>query len=92
VNPFALLTESEKNILLATPAIQNSIREGKTHLIPNTIQTSGEIGMCTLENSLASWVKKGEISMETAQDYSIRPEDQTSSTVRWKYSSPTNAR
>lgn len=62
-------------ILLSTPAIQNSIREGKTHLIPNTIQTSGEIGMCTLENSLASWVKKGEISMETAQDYSIRPEE-----------------
>ncbi len=62
-------------ILLATPAIQNSIREGKTHMIPNIIQTSGELGMGTLEKSLAEWVKKGELSLETAQDYSIRPEE-----------------
>ena len=60
-------------ILLATPAIQNSIREGKTHLIPNIIQTSGELGMGTLDKSLADWIKKGEISLETAQDYSVHP-------------------
>jgi twitching motility protein PilT len=62
-------------IMLATPAIQNSIREGKTHLIPNIIQTSGELGMSVLEKSLADWVKKGEVTMETAQDYSVRPEE-----------------
>ncbi len=64
-------------ILLATPAVQNSIREGKTHLIPNIIQTSGELGMCMLEKSLAEWVKKGEISMETAGEYTTRPEEVT---------------
>jgi twitching motility protein PilT len=46
-------------ILLATPAVRNTIREGKTHQIDNIIQTSGELGMLSLEASLASWVKSG---------------------------------
>lgn len=62
-------------ILLATPAVRNVIREGKTHLIDNIIQTSTNIGMATLENSLAGLVKTGKVSTDTAVSYSLRPQE-----------------
>ncbi|MFZ5366295.1 MAG: type IV pilus twitching motility protein PilT [Patescibacteria group bacterium] len=62
-------------IMIATPAVRTSIREGKTHMLDNIIQTSAELGMVTLENSLATMVKQGKISLETAQGYALRPED-----------------
>ena len=62
-------------ILLSTPAVRNVVREGKTHLIDNIIQTSSQIGMITLENSLASLVKTGKISLETALSYSLKSEE-----------------
>lgn len=60
-------------ILLATPAAKTLIREGKTHQIRNIIQTSGDLGMVTLEASLADWVKKGRITLETARTYALYP-------------------
>lgn len=60
-------------ILLATPAVRTVIREGKTHQIRNIIQTSGDLGMITLETSLVSWVKKGKITLETARTYALHP-------------------
>ncbi|MCH7541900.1 PilT/PilU family type 4a pilus ATPase [Patescibacteria group bacterium] len=62
-------------ILLATPAVRNVIREGKTHLIDNIIITSSNIGMSTLEVSLAELVKTGKISTEMAISYSLRPQE-----------------
>lgn len=62
-------------ILVATPAVKNSIREAKTHLIDNIIQTSAELGMRTLELDLARLLKLGKISLETAKLYSLRPEE-----------------
>ena len=62
-------------ILLSTSAVRNVVREGKTHLIDNIIQTSSQIGMITLENSLASLVKGGKISLETALSYSLKSEE-----------------
>lgn len=62
-------------ILLATPAVRTVIREGKTHQIRNIIQTSGDLGMRTLEGSLADWVKKGVITLETARTYALYPEE-----------------
>lgn len=61
-------------ILFATPAVRNMIREAKTYLIDNLIQTSAELGMVNLETSLASLVKSGKISSETAIKYALRPE------------------
>lgn len=61
-------------ILFATPAIRNIIREGKSHLIDNTIETSAELGMQPLERSLATLVKKGKISEEMALRFALRPE------------------
>jgi len=60
-------------VLLATPAVRTTIREGKTHLIDNIIQTSAEIGMMTLEMSLASLVKEGKIGRAEAERYALRP-------------------
>lgn len=64
-------------VMLGTSAIKTSIREGKTHQIDNIIQTSTEMGMRTLEMSLADLVKSGEVSVEVAQMYSIRPDELT---------------
>ena len=62
-------------ILISTPAVKTTIREGKTHLIDNIIQTSSELGMVTLETTLAGLVKQGKVSLEVAQDFSLRPDD-----------------
>lgn len=62
-------------ILLGTHAVKNVIREGKTHLIDNIIQTSRDIGMETLEGSLAALVKSGKISLEVAANYALRQEE-----------------
>jgi len=61
-------------ILFATPAVRNIIREGKSYLIDNTIETSAELGMQTLEHSLADLVKGGKISQEVALRFALRPE------------------
>lgn len=62
-------------IMVATPAVRTSIREGKTHMLDNIIQTSAELGMMTLETSLAALVREGKISLEVAQEYALRPEE-----------------
>lgn len=61
-------------VLFATPAIRNIIREGKSYLIDNTIETSAELGMQPLERSLAMLVKRGKISQEVALKFALRPE------------------
>lgn len=61
-------------IMFGNPAVKSMIREAKTHLIDNTIQTSGELGMMTLESSLAQLVREGRINIETAKNYALRPQ------------------
>ena len=61
-------------VLVATPAVKSTIREGNTHLIDNIIQTSVELGMKTLEMDLARLVKSGEISLEIAKSFAFRPQ------------------
>jgi len=60
-------------IMINTPAISNLIRENKIHEIPSIIETSAELGMITLNRSLADLVKRGEISFENALNYSLNP-------------------
>ena len=62
-------------ILLGSSAVKTNIREGKSHLINNIIQTSREIGMMTLETSLADMIHRGKLSLQTAQQWSLRPEE-----------------
>ena len=61
-------------ILFATPAVRNIIREGKSYLLDNLIETQAELGMQILERSLAELVKNGKISQETALKFALRPE------------------
>ncbi len=62
-------------VIVAASAVRTLIRDAKTHLIDNVIQTSAELGMTTLEMSLARAVTEGKITMETATAFSIRPEE-----------------
>lgn len=62
-------------LLIATPAVRNLIREGKVHEIPMVIDTSAQDGMVSLNHSLVELVKKGDISLETALTYSLSPEE-----------------
>lgn len=62
-------------VMLGTVAVRNAIREGKTYQIDNIIQTSGELGMMTLEKSLVEMVKKGYITKEQAFEHSAKPEE-----------------
>jgi twitching motility protein PilT len=53
-------------VLVATPAVQNLIREGKTHQIYTTIQAGGKHGMQAMDSSLAELVKKQRVTYEAA--------------------------
>jgi twitching motility protein PilT len=64
-------------VMLGTSAIKTSVREGKSHQIDNILQTSTEVGMNTIEMSLASLIKQGKITLEVAQSYSLRPDELT---------------
>jgi twitching motility protein PilT len=62
-------------IMLGTNAIKTAIRDGKTHQIESVLETSQEVGMSTLERSLADLVRRGVITMEVAQSWSLRPDE-----------------
>jgi twitching motility protein PilT len=62
-------------VLVATAAVKATIRDGRTHLIDNVMQTSAESGMITMEMSLAKLVKEGKVTTEAAMNYSVRPEE-----------------
>jgi twitching motility protein PilT len=47
-----------KEVLLATPAVSNLIREGKTFQIPSIIQTSRKVGMVLLNDALMELVEQ----------------------------------
>lgn len=53
-------------IMIANTAIRNTIREGKTHFLHNLINTSGDLGMITMEKSLSELVTSGMINLEDA--------------------------
>lgn len=51
-------------IMLGTPAIKNLIREGKTHQMYSVIETSAQLGMQTMDRSLADLFKNGYCAYE----------------------------
>ena len=53
-------------ILIATPAARNLIREGKTHQIPSVIQTGKKYGMILLDDAIMALYEKGWISANDA--------------------------
>jgi len=53
-------------IMIATPAVRNLIREAKTFQIPSMIQTGAKFGMQTLDDSIMELMKKKFISPDDA--------------------------
>lgn len=58
-------------IMINTPAIQNLIREGKSHQIESSIQTGSKYGMKTMDMALADLYRQGIITSETALGSSV---------------------
>jgi twitching motility protein PilT len=52
--------------MVASSAIRNLIREGKTHQMANAIQTGAKYGMQTLEQALAALCEKRLLSRDEA--------------------------
>lgn len=61
-------------IMMSNSAIQNLIREGKSHQIQSSIQTGNKYGMKTMDMSLVELYKGGLISKEDALTYSVDQE------------------
>ncbi len=62
-------------VLIPTPGIRNLIREGKTHQIYSAIQTGANVGMQTMDTSLASLVRTGQITLNQAESQSSQPSE-----------------
>ncbi|MHB0999316.1 MAG: type IV pilus twitching motility protein PilT [Armatimonadota bacterium] len=62
-------------IMIASPAIRNLIREGKAHQITSVIQTSAAIGMQTMDQSLKDLYQRGVISYDEALGRAMNPEE-----------------
>jgi twitching motility protein PilT len=62
-------------IMVATPAVRNLVREGKVHQIYSTMQAGGRYGMQTMDMSLATHVKSGRITPALAYERSHDPEE-----------------
>ncbi|MDP4020974.1 MAG: ATPase, T2SS/T4P/T4SS family, partial [Candidatus Adlerbacteria bacterium] len=60
-------------LLINTPAVQNLIREKRTHEIQTVIETGSEEGMIDMNRALAELVRSGEITVESAYLRSWNP-------------------
>lgn len=58
-------------VMIATPAIRNMIRENKVHQILNAILTGSKSGMKTMDNSLLELYRYGKISFDELMTYAV---------------------
>ena len=58
-------------ILVATSAIRNIIREGKTHQLDAAIQTGAEQGMQSMDRALVNLIHAGTITYDEAKNYAL---------------------
>ncbi|MGI9028062.1 MAG: type IV pilus twitching motility protein PilT [Candidatus Saccharimonadales bacterium] len=54
-------------VLIATPAVRNIIREGKSHQLDAVIQTGGEFGMQSMDKTLVNLIHSGTITYDEAR-------------------------
>ena len=62
-------------ILVATPAVRNIIREGKTHQLDAVIQTGAEYGMQSMDKTLVQLIHEGTISYDEAKNFAVDIEE-----------------
>lgn len=60
-------------VMIATPAIRTLIRDGRPRQMDMVIETSQDVGMVSLNRSLADLARRKEISWEKAEFYSLNP-------------------
>ncbi len=60
-------------LMITNNAIQNLIREKRTHEINTVIETGSQDGMIDMNRCLAELVQKGEITLENAYAHSLNP-------------------
>lgn len=58
-------------VLVATPAVRNIIREGKTHQLEAVIQTGAEFGMQSMDKTLVSLIHAGTITYDEARNFAV---------------------
>ncbi len=58
-------------VLVANSAVRNIIREGKSHQLDAVIQTGAELGMQTMDRTLAGLVQAGTITYDEARNYAV---------------------
>lgn len=58
-------------VLVATAAVRNIIREGKSHQLDAVIQTGGDQGMQSMDKTLAGAVQAGTITYDEARNYAV---------------------
>ena len=58
-------------ILIATPAVRNIIREAKSHQLDAVIQTGAEFGMQGMDATLVKLIHNGTISYDEARNYAV---------------------
>lgn len=58
-------------ILIATPAVRNIIREGKSHQLEAVIQTGAEFGMQSMDKTLVSLIHSGSITYDEARNFAV---------------------
>lgn len=62
-------------VLIATPAVRNIIREGKNYQLEAVIQTGAEYGMQSMDRTLVNLVHGGMISYDEARNYAVDVEE-----------------
>lgn len=62
-------------IMVATPAIRNLIREAKTHQMASVIQTSANVGMQTMDQHLCELYRRGLVSFNDAVAVAMNPDE-----------------
>ncbi len=62
-------------IMVATPAIRNLIRENKTHQIPSMIQTSAQFGMMSMDQCLRDLYMKGHVKLEEVMSRALNVDE-----------------
>jgi twitching motility protein PilT len=80
-----------QEIMIATPAIRNLIREAKAHQITSMIQTSGALGMQTMDMCLRDLVGRGQITRDLALQRAMNRTELENMLMQSELTAQTNA-
>ncbi|MEX0881438.1 MAG: hypothetical protein WDZ34_00955 [Candidatus Saccharimonadales bacterium] len=60
---------------MATPAVRNIVREGKSYQLEAVIQTGAEYGMQSMDRELVNLIHGGSISYDEARNFAVDQEE-----------------